>query len=159
VTDARSRGLVSVTTDARGRFSATVRRDGAQRVTVAFVPRPGAEATAKASVTLRTRLSLTASATPSSLVKGRTLTMSGRLRGAGPSARGAPIRIEAIVNGHWSPVGAARADADGRYTWRYRFVNLTRNTTFSFRAAIERSPGWPWASVRTGRVRVLVDVT
>jgi hypothetical protein len=68
------------------------------------------------------------------------------------------IHIQAIVNGRWSPVGIARAGADGRYRWRYRFVNLTRDTAFSFRAVVERAPGWPWASVRSDRVAVRVDV-
>jgi hypothetical protein len=158
VTGARPHDLAPVTTDAQGRFAATLKRNGAQRVVVAFAPRPGADATTSASVTLRTRLSLTAAPTPSSLVKGRVLTMRGRLRGAGPSARGAVVRIDAIVNSRWSPVGVARAARGGRYRWRYRFVNLSRDTTFSFRAVVERAPGWPWATVRTGRLTVEVDV-
>ena len=159
VEDAERRRLAPVATDARGRFTAIVRRDGAQRVTVAFAADPAAEPTASVSATVRTRLSLTAAPDRGWLLKGRTLTLSGRLRGAGASGRGAIIRVESIVNGRWTPVGVARARADGRYRWRYRFVHLTRDTTFSFRALVEQTPGWPWPSVRSARLRVNVDIT
>jgi hypothetical protein len=158
VDDAEPRRLTPVATDARGRFTAILRRDGAQRVTVAFAPDPAAEPTASASATVRTRLSLTAAPDRGWLLKGRSLTLSGRLRGAGASGRGAIVRVESIVNRRWTPVGVARAGADGRYRWRYRFVHLTRDTAFSFRAVVEQTPGWPWPSVRSARMRVNVDI-
>ena len=92
------------------------------------------------------------------LVKGRVVTLSGRLSGAGASAAGAPVSIESIVDGRWQPVGAARVRADGRYAWSYRFVHLKRDTIFSFRAVVQRAPGWPWATVRSGPIKVRVDV-
>ena len=86
------------------------------------------------------------------------LTLHGKLRGAGASARGTVVTIESIVNGQWLPVGSARAKAGGTFAWRYRFVHLTRDTIFSFRAVVERAPGWPWPSERSARVKVRVDV-
>jgi hypothetical protein len=68
------------------------------------------------------------------------------------------VTIESIVNGRWLPVGSAKAKADGTYAWRYRFVHLARDTIFSFRAVVERAPGWPWASERSARLKVRVDV-
>ncbi|MDA0139016.1 carboxypeptidase-like regulatory domain-containing protein [Solirubrobacter deserti] len=158
VDDPEPRPLARVTTDQRGRFTVPARGDGARRITVAFVPAAGSAPAASASVTVRTRLRLSAEPHPGSLVKGRTLTLQGRLRGAGPSARGAIVRVESIVNGRWAPVGVARARADGRYRWRYRFVHLTRDTTFSFRTVVESTPGWPWPVVRSERQLVDVDI-
>ncbi|WP_028057771.1 carboxypeptidase-like regulatory domain-containing protein [Candidatus Solirubrobacter pratensis] len=150
--DAEPRTLSPVTTDTSGAFTVELRRDGAQRVTVASPA--GAQATA----TVRTRLSLAVASSRGRLVKGRVLTLRGRLRGAGASARGAVVTIESIVNGAWQPVGAARTKADGSYRWSYRFVHLMRDTIFSFRAVVERGPGWPWASERSPRLKVRVDV-
>jgi hypothetical protein len=156
--DAEPRALPAVTTDAAGAFGVKVARDGAQRVTVAFSPRPGADPTARATATVRARLGLAVSSSRGRLVKGRVLTLRGRLRGAGASASGAMVTIESIVNGRWSPVGSTRAKANGGYAWTYRFVHLARDTIFSFRAVVERGPGWPWASRTSVPVKVRVDV-
>ena len=90
------------------------------------------------------------------LVKGRLLTLRGRLLGAGASAKGTLVTIQSIVNGAWAPVGTARAKADGSYTWRYRFVHLQQDTIFRFRAVVERGPGWPWASEHSSSLKVRV---
>lgn len=150
--DAVPRALGSVTTGAGGVFSVTLDRDGAQRVTITS---PGG---ATATATVRTNLAVTLSSSRGRIVKGRLLTLRGKLRGAGASARGAVVTIESIVNGQWLPVGSAKAKADGRYAWHYRFVHLARDTIFSFRAVVERAPGWPWASERSARLKVRVDV-
>jgi hypothetical protein len=150
--DAVPRALGPVTTGARGGFAVTLDRDGAQRVTVTS---PGG---ASATATVRANLGLRLSSSRGRIVKGRILTLHGKLRGAGASARGAVVTIESIVNGRWLPVGTARAKADGTFAWRYRFVHLARDTIFSFRAVVERAPGWPWASERSARLKVRVDV-
>jgi hypothetical protein len=155
---AAPRALAPVVTDATGAFAVTLKRDGAQRVTVSFSPRAGAEATATATATVLARLALAVHSSRGRLVKGRLVTLSGRLRGAGPSARGALIQIESIVNGTWTPVGAVRARAGGAYHWRYRFVHLAEDTVFSFRAVVEATPGWPWSRALSPRLQVRVDV-
>jgi hypothetical protein len=157
-TTPRRAAKTAVTTNAAGRFVVVRRARGAERVTVSFTPRPGAAATAQAATTVRTQLSLGASSAAKRLVKGRLLILRGKLRGAGPSARGALVQIQAIVNGRWTPVGRARVGRGGRYVWRYRFVHLTRDTVFRFRAVVEHVPGWPWPTVRGPRTVVRVDV-
>jgi hypothetical protein len=148
---ATPRVLAPVTTDAAGAFTVTLRRDGAQRVTVAY----GA---AQATATVRSPIALHLRSNRGRLVKGRVVELRGRLSGAGPSAHGAVVVIESIVDGRWQPVGSARAGASGRYVWRYRFVHLRRDTIFSFRAVVVRQPGWPWASPHSSTVKVRVDV-
>ena len=150
--DAVPRALAAVTTGAGGTFSVTLDRDGAQRVTVT------SPAGATATATVRANLALTLASSRGRIVKGRLLTLHGKLRGAGASARGTVVTIESIVNGRWLPVGSAKAKSDGTFAWRYRFVHLARDTIFSFRAVVERAPGWPWASERSGRIKVRVDV-
>jgi hypothetical protein len=150
--DAVPRALAPVVSDAGGRFTLTLERDGAQRVTVTSPA--GAQATA----TVRAQLRLGVASSRGRLVKGRVLTLRGKRRGAGASARGTLVTIESIVNGRWQPVGSARSSAAGKYVWSYRFVHLARDTIFSFRAVVERGPGWPWASERSAPLKVRVDV-
>ncbi len=150
--DAEPRVLAPVTTDASGAFTIALKREGAQRVTVSSAA--GAQATA----TVRTQLAVTVASSRGRLVKGRLLTLRGKLRGAGASAGGTLVTIESVVNRAWQPVGSARAKADGAYAWRYRFVHLARDTIFSFRAVVERAPGWPWKSERSAPLKVRVDV-
>jgi hypothetical protein len=150
--DAVPRSLGSVTTGPGGAFSITLDRDGAQRVTVT------SPAGATATATVRANLALQLRSSRGRIVKGRLLTLHGKLRGAGASARGTVVTIESIVNGEWLPVGSAKAKADGTYAWRYRFVHLARDTIFSFRAVVERAPGWPWPSERSAKIKVRVDV-
>jgi hypothetical protein len=148
----------AVTTDRAGGFAIAERVHGARRAIVSFSPRAGAAVTEQAGATLRSRLSLRAAARPARLVRGRRLTLVGRLGGAGPSATGALVQIQAVVNGRWTPVGRARTGRDGAYRWRYRFVHLTRDTVFRFRPVVERVPGWPWPTVRGPATAVRVDV-
>ena len=147
----------TVTTDRNGRFTVRLRRDGAQQVAITYSPRPGL-VTASTSATVRTRLAMTLAASRAVLSKGEGLVLRGRLRGAGPSAAGAVVSIESIVNGKWAPVGVARAHAGGRWSWRYRFMHLRRDTIFAFRAVVRHAPGWPWPTKRTRHVDVRVNV-
>jgi hypothetical protein len=153
----RVRSLPDAVTDSAGRFSVSVRGVGAERVTVGFAPSDGAAETARAVTTVRERASLTATRSKARLKRGQTVVVRGRLRGAGGAARGAIVELQAIVGGSWRTVGTVRADARGRYAWRYRFVHVTRDTIFSFRALIRSTPGWPWPELRSGRVQVRVD--
>lgn len=160
-TDAVARPTTSeigtVTTDARGRFSGPRLPDGAYVVTAGFAPRVGGTATVSASVRARSALSLRLAAKPSRLRKGQTATVSGRLSGAGPSARGARVLIQTIIGGRWRTIDRTTANADGRWQWRHRFAKITRTTIFSFRATVARRSDWPWATETSAKTLVRVD--
>lgn len=153
---AKTRTLAPLTTDARGGFRLRVKRDGAQRVSVAFAPHPGAQATATATAVVRAKLKLTSKAKRRRLPADGTLHMTGKLKGAGASAARTPVVIEAVVRGTFRPVGTARLKADGSFSWRYAFHNVTVPTLFSFRAVVEALPGWPWPTIDGARVKVRV---
>ncbi len=155
----RVRELPALTTTAAGRFTLLVGGHGAERITIAFAPADGAAATARAVATVRVPASLTIARSRARLRRHQTVVISGRLQGAGDAARGAVVEVQAIVRGRWQTVGTARAAADGRYRWRYRFVRITRDTIFSFRALVRRTPGWPWPDLHTRTLQVRVDAT
>jgi hypothetical protein len=153
----RARALPDVTTGGDGRFAVTVGGSGARRIEVSFAPTADAADTARATAVVLASARLTASRSRARLSRGQAVVIAGRLDGAGTAARGAVVEVQAIVRGEWRTVGTVHAGAGGRYRWRYRFVNLTRDTIFSFRALVRASPGWPWPELTTERVQVRVD--
>lgn len=159
---ARRRGGWTVTTDAAGRFSLPVEApgaaaSGAQLVEASFSPAGAAAPTAWATTVVRADASLTASRSKARLRTGQAVVVGGRIAGAGAAGRGAVVELQAIVRRRWRTVGTVFAGADGRYRWRYRFVNTTRDTIFSFRALVRSTPGWPWPELRSRPLQVRVD--
>lgn len=153
----RARALRSVVTGADGRFAVSVAGSGAERVELAFAPTADGADTARAAAIVRAAATLTARRSRARLRRGQAIVIAGRLDGAGAAARGAVVELQAIVRGGWRTVGTVRTGADGRYRWRYRFVNVTRDTIFSFRALVRETPGWPWPQLTTRTVLVRVD--
>jgi len=153
----RDRDLATATTDRNGRFSVARLPAGAYRVTASFTPWSGSPPTVTKRVSTRSTLQLRASATPTRLAVGRRVTLRGRLQGAGPAAQRTLVQVEAIVRGRWRPVGTARATADGRWSWRYRFERVSRPTRFAFRATVPAAPAWPWGSRHSRTMHVRVD--
>ncbi len=124
----------------------------------AFAPGSGEDnPTAWATAVVRADARLTATRSAARLRRGRSVTLGGRIAGVGGAAKGAVVELQAVVRGQWRTVGTVSAGADGRYRWRYRFVNTTRDTIFSFRALVRSSPGWPWPELRSRRLLVRVD--
>jgi hypothetical protein len=162
-TDAgRTRGGWTVVTDTAGRFSLPIeapgaKASGAQLVEVAFSPAGSATATAWATAVVRADARLTAARSAARLRRGKAVVIDGRIAGVGAAGKGAIVELQAIVRGSWRTVGTVSAGADGRYSWRYRFVNTTRDTIFSFRALVRSSPGWPWPELHSRRLLVRVD--
>ena len=153
----RARALPVVTTNAKGRFALRVKSRGAERVTFAFAPAVGAADTVTVNATVRQPASLTVARSRARLRRGQQVVLRGALRGTGAAAKGAVVELQAIVSGRWRTVGTVRADARGRYAWRYRFVSVTRDTIFSFRSVVRSTPGWPWRELRSKRLTVRVD--
>jgi len=151
------RRLRTLRTDADGRFALARGPAGANRIIATFAPWEGAEPTVRVTRRAHTGIAVSATAKPRRLRNRGRLTLSGRLTGAGESARGAVVRIDAIVRGRYRAVGTVRADRRGAWRWRYRFNGVTRPTRFSFRATVASSPAWPWGTHRSKRVRVRVD--
>ncbi|MGE4426607.1 MAG: hypothetical protein AB7G37_09170 [Solirubrobacteraceae bacterium] len=151
------RHLKTVRTGSDGRFALAKGPEGANRIIATFVPWKGAAPTVRVTRRAHTGIAVSRKARPTRLRNGGRLTLSGRLSGAGDSARGAVVRIDAIVRGRYRAVGTVRADKRGRWRWRYRFNGVTRPTRFSFRATVASSPAWPWGTHRSKRVRVRVD--
>jgi hypothetical protein len=47
--------------------------------------------------------------------------------------------------------------AGGAFDWTHRFRYVERDALFSFRAVIPKTPGWPWRTARSPRIRVAIE--
>ncbi|MGH2960131.1 MAG: hypothetical protein ACRDKE_11050 [Solirubrobacterales bacterium] len=151
-----SKVIGSVKTGADGGFTYKAKPNGALRITFTFRPASGAIGTAAASTTLRQAIALSARRSQARLRRGSSLTISGRLTGAGRAAAGTPVEIQVKNGKRWSTIDTVTAGKSGNYKWKYRFKRVTRPTLFTFRASVPSKPGWPWSSKTSTSVRVLV---
>jgi hypothetical protein len=143
-------------TDARGHFAVKVAGDGAHNVVVSYSPIVGGPASRSAAALVKAPLSLRLRTRPRDSGR-RTVRFHGRLRGAGEAARGATAEIQAIADGHWTTVETVTVGAGGTFDWTHRFRYVERDALFSFRAVIPKTPGWPWPTVRSPRIRVAIE--
>lgn len=153
---AKERSLGEVTTAADGRYELRVRLRGAQRVTFGFRPAPNVPVTAVSSTVVREDLSLSIKRSKAHVNPGGLLKLSGRLRGAGAAADGAPVEIDVKIDGEWRAVGVVEASKRGIYKWHYRFKRVTEPTRFIFRVQVRSNKSWPWRTETSKAVKVLV---
>jgi hypothetical protein len=148
-----------VRTDAAGRFAFKVGGGGARSVVVSYAPVLGGAPSRSAKTLVRTKLALRLTPHPRRLRAGRTVRFLGHLRGAGMAARGAVVAIQAIAGGRWTTIDTVVADAHGNFSWAHRFRFIERDALFSFRAVVPRTPGWPWPTVRSRRIKLPIEGT
>lgn len=145
---------LTVHTDAHGRFALAVAGAGAHNVVVSYSPVLGGPVSRTAAAVVKAPISLRLSTEPRAPGERRTVHFHGRLRGAGEAARGATAEIQAIANGRWTTVETVTVGAGGTFAWTHRFRYVERDALFSFRAVIPKTPGWPWPTVRSPRIKV-----
>jgi hypothetical protein len=149
--------LGTAKTDRRGGFKFKVKPKGARIVTFTYRSSANPNQSASASTLVRQRLALSAAVSKRRLVRGQSLTLSGRLSGTAGAAAGAPVEIDVRNGAKWQKVDVVTATAGGRFAWRHRFTRVTRPTLFTFRAIVRAGATWPWKSKASRGVTVLVN--
>jgi len=147
-----------VVTDAQGRFLSLDKGSGARRLAFSYSPFVGGAVAGSVTATVRSRLKVGLKANPRRVRIGRTVKFAGRISGGGDSVRGADVEIQAIADGRWQTVANATGRANGTFSWKYRFRHVKRDALFSFRALIRATPGWPWPTVTSKRIKVRIKV-
>ena len=146
-----------IRTDHGGHFVLAVGKTGARTVVVSYAPTVGGPVSRSAGALVKAPLSLSLTPRPRALRAGQTVHFHGRLRGAGGAAAGANVEIQAVAGGRWTTIETVSADRHGDFTWSHRFRYVERDALFSFRAVVPRTPGWPWATVKSGRVELPIE--
>jgi hypothetical protein len=148
----------TATTRSDGSYSVKVRAAASRLVQVAWHsherdPSPQENAY----VTLNARASASLHARPRVVRVGRSLRLSGTVRGVIPS-RGVPLIFQGRGGGgRYTTFADGRADRSGRFSIRYRFRNgSSRGRTFSFRVKLRGDARFPYALGYSRRMLVRV---
>ena len=70
--------------------------------------------------------------------------------------RGVLVDLQVRVGKKWRTFAVARSRRNGRYSFRYRFRNTYRTTTFKFRARARRDSRYPYLDGYSRIVKVKV---
>lgn len=145
-----------VTTDARGRF--TYRVPAGPSRTLHFGIRgtgdPQYQCSGALAIRVRARAVLTAR--PAVVRAGRSLRLTGRLRGGYVPSRGKLVELQAFDDGRWRSVRTVRTNARGAFRYTYRFSRGAARKRYPFRAVVRAESGYPFALGTSSRVNVRV---
>lgn len=148
---------LTVRTGADGSFAIKVGDEGAHTVVVSYSPTIGGPATRSVDAVVKTPLSLRLETRPGRVRNGQAVRFHGALQGAGGAAAGATVEIQAIADGHWTTIETVTTAPGGGFDWTHRFRYVERNALFSFRAVVAHTPGWPWPTVKSPRIKLAID--
>ena len=149
---------VQVVTNPDGtfRFSLEGARRAASRLATAPTRSTIAHSHGDAGLALQVRAGLTLSVTPRRVFPHGTIRFKGRLRG-GPGRAGTQVVIYALGGKRDRiPVATVRANAKGRFHYRYRFRNSAPGVTYRFQATMHPQRGYPYATGSSGTATVRI---
>jgi hypothetical protein len=153
----RARVIGQVVTDGNGAFSYTPKAASSRRISISYRAYTlDAAASAVSDVVLQTRAGLAVSVSPRRVGARGTIRFRGRLRG-GPGRAGTQVVIYALGGARSRiPVATVRADARGRFGYRYRFSNSSPGATYRFRAILHSQRSYPYATGSSRAVTVRI---
>jgi hypothetical protein len=146
-----------ITTGADGRFSLMAARGPARAIRFEYrVRRQSATPVAIGRVEMRVRSSSSLSIRPRTVRAGRSIRISGRLRGGLIPRSGKVVNLQAFDGGRWRTFDTVRARRSARFSTRYRFRRAAGGQSIRFRAQIRRDESYPYylGYSRTVRVRI-----
>jgi hypothetical protein len=89
-------------------------------------------------------------------VNGESVRFHGRIRTGRIPKDGKIVEVQVWVRGKWRTFATTRAGHKGSWAYDYRFDGTRGNQTYRFRAKVPRETGYPFATGRSGVVRVRV---
>ena len=106
-------------------------------------------------VVIMVRAGVTLRPQPTRLRNGRSTTFAGTVGRPVPT-RGVLVDLQVKLGKKWRTFAVARTQRNGRYSFRYRFRNTYRTTTFKFRARARRDSRYPYLDGYSRIVKVKV---
>jgi hypothetical protein len=152
-----TRSLGQVATDAAGSFRYLPRSGSSRKVTIGYRAfHLDTAASAIATLNVSVRAGVTLSVRPRRASSRGRITFSGRLRG-GPGRAGTQVVIYALGGARSRiPVTTVRANAKGRFHYRYRFRNSAPGVTYRFQATMHSQSSYPYATGNSRPVTVRI---
>jgi hypothetical protein len=154
---ARARPIGQIATDSKGRFRYLPRAGTSREILVSYRAFALDDSpSASAAVTVQVRAGVTLKVAPRRVSAHGTIRFSGRLRG-GQGRTGTQVVIYALGGPRERiPVTTVRANAKGRFHYRYRFRNSSPGTTYRFLATMHLQRSYPYATGSSRTVKVTI---
>ena len=137
-----------VHTDGGGRFELVLSRGPSRRILVSYLGTNEFGTSAAAPLQLLSHGGASLSASPRSLRNGRRVTLRGQvgLIGADVPQSGKLVELQFLDRrrNRWQGIGLVRTTTEGDFSFRHRFLRITRRARISFRALVPAESGWPY---------------
>jgi hypothetical protein len=147
--------VAAVRTDLKGAFSYTVPAGYGRAVRFRFEgdgrTRPTEEA-----VTLKVAAAATITPSHRTRRNGQSVTFKGKLRSQPIPAAGKVLDLQAFYRGKWRTFATPRADAKGKWSYRYRFGATRGKVSYRFRVLIRPESAYPYDVGYSNTVNVVV---
>jgi hypothetical protein len=147
--------IATVKTSRKGAFSFLVRKGPSRSIKIRYA---GTEQIRSATENLNLNVRSKTSMRPNHRrrVNGESVRFHGRIKTGRIPKGGKLIEVQVYVRGQWRTFATTRAGAHGTWSYDYRFDGTRGNQTYRFRARVPRETGYPFATGRSGVVRVRV---
>ena len=159
--EVQGRSLVtgaSVRTKPDGRFTLTLPRNPpSQKLRLSYRAfsgdsRPASEAT----LSLKVRAGVRLAVTPRQVRNRQAITFRGRLLGRPIPRAGKLVEVQVLFPGGWRTFATAKANRNGAFKYRYRFMRTTQPIVYKFRVRSRRDGAYPYDTGTSRVVRVRV---
>jgi hypothetical protein len=147
--------IATVKTSRKGAFSFLVRKGPSRSIKVRY---GGTSQIRSATENLNLNVRSKTSMRPNHRrrVNGESVRFHGRLKTGRIPQHGKLVEVQVWVRGKWRTFAATRAGRKGSWAYGYRFDGTRGNQTYRFRAKVPPETGYPFATGRSGVVRVRV---
>jgi hypothetical protein len=149
------RGLATLHTDRRGRFSYVTRASSTTVFRLVYAGTPTTLPSQSETAVLVPAAS-TISVRPRRVRNGQAVTFIGRLRSVPPPPAGKLVELQVVLSKRWQTFRTVRARPDGTWRVRYRFRRSCGLLRYRFRARLPAEAGYPFETGQTRDVAVLV---
>lgn len=147
--------IATVKTSRKGGFSFLVRKGPSRAIKIRYA---GTAQIRSATENLNLNVRAKTSMRPNHRrrVNGESVRFHGRIKTGRIPKDGKIVEVQVWVRGKWRTFATTRAGRRGMWSYGYRFDGTRGNQTYRFRARVPRETGYPFATGRSGVVRVRV---
>ena len=147
--------IATVKTSRTGAFSFLVRKGPSRSIKIRYGGTSQIRGATK-SLNLNVRSETSMRPNHRRRANGESVRFHGRIKTGRIPEHGKLVEVQAYIRGKWRTFATTRASRRGLWAYDYRFDGTRGNQTYRFRAKVPLETGYPFATGRSGVVRVRV---
>jgi hypothetical protein len=150
--------IATVKTSRTGSFTFLVRKGPSRSIKIRYNGTTQIRGVTK-NLSLKVRSATSIRSNRKRVVNGEAIRLHGRIRTGRIPPSGKSVAVQVWLRGKWRTFDDTRADRHGTWSYNYRFDGTRGVQTYRFRAKVPLETGYPFATGRSGVVRVRVRGT